>query len=432
MAEPMKQDQPKAVDGKITDEDIERQRRQIGVSQFLHGHGFNQRPSEDGIRHFAFGMVGDDNPLWNDPDYAATTRWRGQIAPPLFPAAAGINETLKPTTPEMKALFKGLYRGVGRYNVGTNWQFFRPVRPGDILYHDQCVDSVETKERSAFSGARTVLERFQHLYVNRDGQPVAVRYENFVNAERGGSKKTGKYADVERHVYSQGEMSAIDQLYAAEEIRGQDPRWWEDVAVGDQMVRVVKGPLGVVDIIGAHLGWGLGADYGVGPLRFGWKTRQKLANFFVEDKYGVPGSMMRVHWDHERAQDLGLPSAYDYAQMRSNWMAHAITNWMGDDAWISAFDTEVRLFNFHGDTSIISGEVTAKRVENGQAVADLALRLVNQRDETTATARATILLPSRDHGAIRLPMPPESLAARGARLMAEAAARVRAGTVKKL
>ena len=35
------------------------------------------------IRHYAHG-IGDDNPLWCDPDYAAATRWGGIIALPSF------------------------------------------------------------------------------------------------------------------------------------------------------------------------------------------------------------------------------------------------------------------------------------------------------------------------------------------------------------
>ena len=127
MSESAEKSRPKAIDGKITDEDIARQRAQIGVPQNVREQNFNRQVSEDVIRHFAFGMVADDNPLWHEPEYGAKTRWRGQIAPPLFVVTMGVNET-PPYTPEQKALFKGLYRGVGRYNVGTRWRFFRPIR----------------------------------------------------------------------------------------------------------------------------------------------------------------------------------------------------------------------------------------------------------------------------------------------------------------
>jgi acyl dehydratase len=413
---------------RITDEDIERERAQIGVSQFEHGECFNRLVSDDGIRHFAFGFVADENPLWHEPDYGAKTRWRGQIAPPLFPTTTGINETPKYDTPEMKALFKGLYRGVGRYNVGTNWKLFRPIRPGDVIYHDTAVSNVQVKENSSFSGARTVLDTIRHLYVDRDGRPVAVRCENFINAERGGSREVGKHANTQRHVYTDEEIARIDGVYAAEEIRGAEPRWWEDVNPGDSIVPVVKGPLGTLDIIAGHLGWGLSGTYGAGPFRYDWKTRQKLSAFYSKDRYGVPQTMMRVHWEQERAAELGLPAPYDYGQMRSNWMAHAITNWMGDDAWIATLDTEIRGFNFHGDTTFITGTVVSKNDADDICSVELVIIGTNQRDEITCKAYGKIRLPSRTKGAVVLPFPDADICARGADLMATAARRLNSRT----
>ncbi len=406
-----------AVAAKITDEDIERHRRQIGVSQHVIGEFFNREVSLDGIRHYAFGMIGDDNPLWHDPDYGASTRWRGQIAPPFFASTIGINETPRPT-PEMKALFKGLYRGVGHYNVGSRWQMFRPLRAGETIFHDQSVDHVEVKEKSAFAGGRTVFERLRHLYFDKDGSPVAVRYESYINAERGGSAKAGKYSHIERHVYSEEEIARIDTLYRNEERRGADPRLWDDVSVGDEIVPVVKGPLSVVEIIGAHVGWGLGVPpYGGGPLRYDWKTRDRMPAFYNRDRHGIPSSMMRLHWDADRARELGLPAPYDYGQMRSNWLAHAATNWMGDEAWIHEFETKIDSFNFHGDTTIVSGVVTGKRMDGHHPLVELTLSGTNQRGEVSCKGVARIALPSHKQPAVLLPKAPQDLCERAAALM---------------
>jgi hypothetical protein len=432
MSDTAEANKPKEIDSaRIIDADIERERAQIDISQYDHGLCFNRLVSDDGIRHYAFGFVADENPLWHEPDYGARTRWRGQIAPPLFLTTTGINEQPKYTSPEMKALFKGLYRGVGRYNVGTNWKLFRPIRPGDVIYHDFAVSKVEVKENSSFSGARTVLDTIRHLYVDRDGNAVAVRFENFINAERGGSKKVGKHANTERYTYTPEEIAKIDEHYAAERIRGAEPRWFEDVTVGDEIIPVVKGPLGTLDIISAHLGWGLGTTYGAGPLRYNWKTRQKLAGFFSEDKYGVPQSMIRLHWEQERAEELGLPAPYDYGQMRSNWLSHAITNWMGDDAWIAEFNTQIRGFNFHGDTTLITGKVSAKSDEGDVCSVTLELVGTNQRGEDTCFANAKVLLPSRNRGPVALPAPDVELCTRGAMLMTEGAERIRTGNTRK-
>jgi acyl dehydratase len=279
------------------------------------------------------------------------------------------------------------------------------------------VDDVRVKEKSSFSGARTVIERNRHLYVNTDGEPVAVRYEHFINAERSGSKSVGRYAGVERQIYTPQDIEAIDKRYAAEEQRRAEPRWWEEVAEGDELAPVVKGPMGLVDVICAHLGWGFGGVYGDGPLRFGWKNRKAVPAFYVEDKYGVPGGMQRVHWDHDRAQDLGLPSAYDYGQMRTQWMCHLVTNWMGDDAWIKAYRSEARMFNFQGDTTLFTGRVTGKRIEGPHHLVDLDLVGTNQRDEATVVGSATVILPSRSAGPVVLPTPDLELSQRGARMM---------------
>jgi len=56
----------------------------------------------------------------HDRTYGAKTRWRDQIAFPQFLHATGTNLTPKPDD-ERKALFKGLFRGVGKYYTGVEW-----------------------------------------------------------------------------------------------------------------------------------------------------------------------------------------------------------------------------------------------------------------------------------------------------------------------
>ena len=63
-----------------------------------------------------------------------------------------------------------------------------------------------------------------------------------------------------------------------------------------------------------------------------------------------------------------------------------------------------------GDTQFLSGEVVAKREEDGRYLVDLKLSMVSQRDIETAYATATVSLPSRDAGLP--PMPPTPRRAR--------------------
>ena len=89
--------------------------------------------------------------------------------------------------------------------------------------------------------------------------------------------------------------------------------------------------------------------------------------------------------------------------MRTAWMLHAVTDWMGDDAFVWRFWNRFDRFNFIGDTTWVQGEVTDVRTEDGHAVADLDLRCVSQRDEVTATGGATVILPSKKSGPVRPP-----------------------------
>lgn len=76
------------VKGQITDEGIAQMRQRIGYPNPTLRAGLNLGPynrtaSADAIRRWALG-IGDDNPLYCDPAYAAASRWRTPIAPPGF------------------------------------------------------------------------------------------------------------------------------------------------------------------------------------------------------------------------------------------------------------------------------------------------------------------------------------------------------------
>ena len=396
-------DQDITTDGKITDEDIERCQQQIGVPKYSPGEPYNIEATIDAFRHFAF-SCGDDNPLWHSRKYARTTRWDDQRAHPMFFVSTGTSMTPKPDA-ETKALFRGLFKGVGKYYSGADWTWWNPLYPGGEVFKEHTTADVIIRDSSSFSGSRTVTEVYRDLYASADGLPLAERNENFINAERGGSKKVSKHADTKRQTYTDEEIARIDAVYAQEVLRGSTPRYWEDVEIGEEMTPVAKGPLSMVEVITYHMGQGLSA-YGIGPLRYNWKQRQKMPAFFNKDKYGAYDVMQRVHWDHERATELGLPTSYDYGQMRANWLAHLVSNWIGDDGWLWKLSLQTRSFNFMGDTTICGGKVRDKRIEDGHHVVELELHSTNQHGVNTAPGSALVILPTKSE-AVKLPNPPD-------------------------
>ena len=225
--------------------------------------------------------------------------------------------------------------------------------------------------------------------------------------------------------YTEDEIADIDAQYAREAPRGADPRWWEDVAVGDEIGPLVKGPLTVTDMVCWHVGMGMGL-YGVRPLRLGWRNRQRIPRFYHRDELGIPDVMQRVHWDPAYARKAGNPTTFDYGRMRETWLIHLCTDWMGDDAWLWRLDCEFRKFNYVGDTQWMRGRVTQHYLADGDRPAiDLDVWAENQRGEVTTPGHATILLPSREHGPVRLPDPPDGATDLQGALTAIAALRAR-------
>ena len=67
----------------ITDESLAALRQLIDVPIEDSLEPWCYEATRDNIRHYAHG-IGDDNPLWCDPDYAAKTHYGTLIAPPSF------------------------------------------------------------------------------------------------------------------------------------------------------------------------------------------------------------------------------------------------------------------------------------------------------------------------------------------------------------
>ena len=392
--------------GEITDEAVAVLHRRIGIPEPHPMRPHYVEPDADAFRHVAV-AYGDDNPLWCDPGYAAGSVWGGPIAPPPLvggDSLIGEDEVIE-VAPEHAELMKGdPLRGVHAFYSASAREWWAPLRPGRRVSRRNALVGVHDKP-SEFAG-RAVHEWTGQVFRDDAGDLLAGQYRLMIRTERRQARERAKNADVELASYTDDEIAAIDAQYASEGPRGAEPRWFEDVAEGDTIGPMVKGPLTVTDIVCWHVGMGMGL-YGVRPLRLGAQNRQRIPRFFHRDDQNVPDVMQRVHWDPAFAQRSGNPTTFDYGRMRETWLIHLCTDWMGDDAWLWKLDCEFRAFNYVGDTQWLSGTVVRRYLADGDRPAvDLDLRCVNQRGVVTTPGHATVLLPSRDHGPVRLPDPP--------------------------
>ena len=406
------------------DEDIARARDLVGVYHAMTQREQYTRASPDIMRNFAR-SYGDDNPLFTDEEYGAETRWGGQIAPPMVNIAVRKELLADPVPREQR---RPSFRGIHVFVSGTTTHWYRPVLDGDTLYGFHGTEKVEEKQ-SEFAGRSLIITGLQ-VQFNQRAEVVQTQRVITIHTERHESKKRKKYDSIEPASYTPDDIARIDEIYAQEQVRGANTRSWEDVEIGESLGTMAKGPLTTTDMVVFHSGGYGFAPYTPCASRLAYKNRQRIAPFYIPNEQGVPDAAQRIHWDSSYARSIGLPAAYDYGMMRDCWLSHYLTDWMGDDAWLESMSSQMRKFNYLGDTHTFTGEVVGKRTEGGRHLVDVELRGTSQRGEVTCPATATIALPSRVGGAVELPDAPaefEQLAARMLERDAELRSERRAG-----
>lgn len=127
------------------------------------------------IRRYA-DAVGDDNPLYFDEEYASESRYGTIIAPPGF---FGWSMQSVPSSEGIIGLMTAMINA-GYYRIldgGMSYEFFLPVRAGDIVIASPKVKDVTAKEGK--SGTMMVCD-FETTYLNQNGDLVAKAYQTLI------------------------------------------------------------------------------------------------------------------------------------------------------------------------------------------------------------------------------------------------------------
>ncbi len=378
----MAESEVKLSEGQITPKALEDWKKRIGVSLRI-GNIFNEMASKDNIRKFVNG-IGDPNPLYRDPEYAKTTRYGGLVAPPSF------LYSIYPTW-----VLQGL-AGVHGFHAGNDWEIYRPIKENDIIT-PECIFTGFDEKSSEFAG-KLVMENQEARFTNQHGELIAKAGVWIVRAERKAARDAGKYSKLTLpHPWKEEELEKVEADCLAEEVRGSNPRYWEDVNVGDELKPVIKGPLGITDIIAFCVG--------SSPIEIkahGMALRLYRAHpawAFRDPATGSWEPVYGVHYNKAAANFAGLPYAYDVGVQRNCWLLHLLTNWIGDDGWIKRSYAEYRKFVYLSDAVYVKGKVTKKYFDdNGEACVDVDTCAINQRGEDTMPGNSTLVLPSRDKG----------------------------------
>ncbi len=127
------------------------------------------------IRRYA-DAVGNDNPLYFDEEYASESRYGTIIAPPGF---FGWSMQSVPSSEGIIGLMTAMINA-GYYRIldgGMSYEFFLPVREGDIMIASPKVKDVTAKEGK--SGTMMICD-FETSYFNQNGDLVAKAYQTLI------------------------------------------------------------------------------------------------------------------------------------------------------------------------------------------------------------------------------------------------------------
>ena len=368
---------------KITEEGLDDLRKRIGVSIGVTAEPWCYEATRDNIRHYAHG-IGDDNPLWCDPDYAAKSSQGGIVALPSFLFA----------TSRIISGYVGGMPGVHAMWSGADWTWHKHVRRNDVISTEAHLKDI-IEHQTRFAG-RAIQQIYHVDFFNQQGDLVAGADSWCFRTERDHAREQGtKYREVKARAprrYSQEELAAAYKHYADERIQGSKPRYWQDVTEGEALPVMMKGPMTVTGFIAYAQGWG---GLYIRANKLAWKQIDAHRGLGIPNRFGIPDCPERVHWEEEFALEVGAPGAYDYGPERCSWLTHQLTNWMGDDGFLRRATSKIRRHNPEGDMLFIKGKVKRKFVENGRHLVEIEQEAHNQDNELSVLGTGIVELPSR-------------------------------------
>ena len=368
---------------KITERGLDELRERIGVKIGATAEPWCYEATRDNIRHYAHG-IGDDNPLWSDPEYAAKTQHGGIIALPSFLFA----------TSRIVSGFVGGLPGVHAMWSGADWSWHKTVKRNDTISTEAHLKNL-IEHQTRFAG-RAVQQIYHVDFFNQDGDKVAEADSWCFRTERDHAREQGsKYAEVrarEPRRYSPEEIKEAYKLYAQEEVRGATPRYWEDVKEGEELPVMFKGPMTVTGFIAFAQGWG---GLYIRANKLAWQLIDAHPGVGITNRFGIPDVPERVHWEEDFALEVGAPGAYDYGPERNSWLTHHLTNWMGDAGFLRKSTCKIRRHKPEGDMLFLTGKVGRKYVEDGRHLVEIEQEARNQDDELSVLGSGVVELPTR-------------------------------------
>lgn len=106
-----------------------------------------------------------------------------------------------------------------------------------------------------------------------------------------------------------------------------------------------------------------------------------------------------VHHDPGLAQERGSKDVFMNILSTNGFVGRFITDWAGPDAVLEKVAIRLGAPNYHGDTMVLHGTVTAKDEDDGRAIVEVAVKGDNSLgDHVLGTVRLALPRPAREAG----------------------------------
>ena len=341
--------------------------------------------TEDAIRAFC-NATGDLNPLYRNHEYARKSYYGGIIAPPLFLSAiagftgAGIRRNKEPEYI------------MGGMDAGCKAEWFKTIREGDSFTVVDIPTGVIdlTREKTPIQ----FLSQGNRIYRNQRDEVVAIASGSVIAmiAPPPKEKKEGAggMPAPKMRRFTEDEVANWYDLVEKEEIRGMEPRFWEDVNENDELPPTHH----VYDLTEytAHMvGWGVGAN----NWRLLMRANKNNWRRMIDPESGLP-DFGGLHMTDISAQRMGMPMANCAGIQMASWLGRMITNWMGDTGFLKKIEVQYRRPLWRSSMALCKGKIVKKYTEGVRHLVDLALS-VEDHDAAPVipNGTATVALPSK-------------------------------------
>lgn len=155
------------------------------------------------------------------------------------------------------------------------------------------------------------------------------------------------------------------------------PIVFENVAVGDDIPVLVKGPMTTAHIIR-------------------WSAAME--------------NWHKIHYDWRYATEHdGLPDVLINGSWKQHVLAQVLVDWVGETGWLWKMNFQYRGMNIPGDTLTAWGRVTGKSRRGAYGVIELDIGLKDQNGKEGSPGSAVVVLPIEGGPAVPYPFDPAVL-----------------------